>query len=75
LVKIKSIELENSLPVRIVVELTVEEAAQIAKWTGSLSPVTGMTGETSELYGALTGSVFNRFWDDGVDGYLRGETE
>lgn len=73
--KIKSIELENSLPVRIVVELTVEEAAQIAKWTGSLSPVTGMTGETSELYGALTGSVFNRFWDDGVDGYLRGETE
>jgi hypothetical protein len=75
LVKITRIDLEDGRPVRITAELTVEEAAQIAKWTGSLSPVTGMTGETSELYGALTGSVFNRFWDDGVDGYLRGETE
>ncbi len=72
---IRTIELENGKPTKIVAELTVEEVAQIAKWAGSLSPATGGTDETSELYEAATGDLFNRFWEDGVDGFLRGDDE
>jgi hypothetical protein len=75
-VRIRTIHLDDKeRPSSVVAEMTIEEAAQIAKWAGSLSPDTGMTGETSELYGSLVGSVFNRFWSDGVDGYRRGDDE
>lgn len=73
---IHRIELENGKPTKIVAELTVEQAAQIAKWTGSLSPATSPSpNETTAMYNALAGDLFNRFWDDGIDGYLRGDSE
>lgn len=72
---IRRIELENGKPTKIVAELTIEQAAQISKWTGSLSPATGGNDETGAMYEALSGDLFNRFWDDGVDGYLRGDDE
>ena len=75
MVIIRRIDLEGGKPTKIVAELSVEQAAQIAKWTGSLAPATGGTAETGELYEALTGDLFNRFWSDGVDGYLRGDDE
>jgi hypothetical protein len=73
---IRRIELAASKPVSIVAELTIEEAAQIANWTGSLSPASSPSPvETSAMYEALTGDLFNRFWDGGVDGYLNGDDE
>lgn len=70
---IKTIDLDDGRPVKITAELSVEEAAQIAQWTGRLT--TDQTSQTSEIYNALVGDVFNRYWDAGVDGYLRGEDD
>lgn len=62
---------------RVTVEMGVDEAAFLAKLIG------GMTGPSSEqvmpggkaigeqIYESLVGSIFNRFFDDGVDEYLR----
>lgn len=71
--KINNIELEDGKPVRIHAGLSIEEAAQIARWTGRLT--TEQTSQTREIYDSLAGELFNRYWDDGVDGYLRGEDD
>ena len=56
------------------IEPAVEKTgAQIARWTGRLT--TDQTSQTSGMYNALVGDVFNRYWDAGVDGYLRGEDD
>lgn len=75
--KIQSIRLdEEENPDLIVMEMTAVEAAFIARLTGSLSPrdVIDALGEdpcwfnaSAEVYNALTGSVFNRFYDDGIN--------
>ena len=73
--QIKTIDLNDGKPVRVTADLTVTEAAQIARWTGGLSPATGGTEETGEIYECLTGELFNRFWDSGVDGYTQGDQD
>jgi hypothetical protein len=75
--KIQSIRLDaEENPDLIVVEMTADEAAFIARLTGSLSPHDVITalGEdprwfnaSAEVFNALTGSVFNRFYDDGIN--------
>lgn len=67
---ITNITLVNDEPVAITVVLTTAEAAAIAKWAGSLTP---NTAETSSLYLCLMSGLFNRFYEDGVDGYLAGD--
>lgn len=72
--KVKKIEFDDDGELEFVtVRMAAEEAAFIVKFTGRLS------GETSEevmtrggpanhgLYSCLTGEVFNRLYDDGVD--------
>lgn len=78
----KNLALENGKPVMVTVEMTIGEAAAIAKIFGGLShntfteKVPALTsGEHDEVYSCLVGEVFNRFWDDGVDGFLRGDAE
>lgn len=77
----KNLTLANGKPSRVTVEMTIEEAAAIAKTFGGMSYTTfhqkfpGLGTEFSEIYGCLVGEVFNRFWDDGVDGFLRGDEE
>lgn len=75
---IKSIELDDEENVEFVtVRLAAEEAAYIASFTGK------QTGETAEaimpggapanshLYEAMTGGVFNRWYDGGVEEWRR----
>lgn len=77
--EIRTIELEDGLPVRVTAEMSADEAALMAQLTGRNSSVTANEimrsgGDANgEIYGCLTGELFNRFWDDGVGGYLRGE--
>jgi len=68
---IQRIDFEAGRPAGVVVELTVEEAAQLAKWTGSATA--GRTIEMSDMYRVLSQTVFNPYWSDGVDGYLNGD--
>jgi hypothetical protein len=68
---------DDEMPETVTVELTIHEAALFARMTGSLSPVTvtnaiGASWATvNELaYEGLAHGVFNRYWDDGVDGII-----
>lgn len=51
------------MPSTINVTMTIEEALWIAKVAGQ------QRGESphSGIYDCLTGDVFNRYWDDGLD--------
>lgn len=78
--KIRKIELNDGQPTKVTAELTVVEAAYLARITGKQNGITaaefmaGGSDANTEIYSCLTGELFNRFYDDGVDGYLRGET-
>lgn len=65
---------EGAIPSEIAVTMTLEEAAVIAEVFGSFSD-TEMTRRKlpflPEVYEVLCGDVFNRYWDDGVDGAVR----
>lgn len=75
--KIKTIELADGLPSEITVVMTEREAALIARLIGPTTATErnkiqhdgGAVG--NNVYAALTGGVFNRFYDSGVDGVLR----
>lgn len=71
--QIRNISLdEDQMPDTITVDMDISEAIQIAQWAGkTASP----THEMATIHGGLCGYVFNRFWDDGVDGAARGDTE
>lgn len=76
--KIKAIHLnDEELPDTITVEMTRDEALIMARVTGGYSDKTareahGDIGYASTgIYDALVGSVFNRYWDDGVQEAFR----
>lgn len=78
--QVNQINLEEGDPSNVVVSMTTREAALITKVLGRLSMTTAKemglgdySSEHSETYACLTGDFFNRFWDDGVDGFIRGE--
>jgi hypothetical protein len=54
---------DGAIPSMITVTMTLAEAVWIGKAAGRTS------GEvSSHIYATLTGDVFNRFWDNGIDG-------
>lgn len=63
--KIKKIILNaDDMPKTVVAHLTVREAAWIAERAGRTT-----ADEIAEgLYEGMAGSLFNRYWDCGVDG-------
>lgn len=71
--KIRSIAMDDEeQPETITVDMTIREAALIVRLIGPMSDIQladtqsdgGRTG--GEIYDALNGCVFNRFWEDGV---------
>lgn len=66
--RITRIDLENGRPVRVAAELSADEAAHLTRLTGKQSD-----DLSADVYDCLTGELFNRFYGDGVDGYLRGD--
>ena len=67
---------DEAMPATITVEMTLNEAALMARLTGALSPtaVTSGLGDGPRWFNAadgvfdcLTGELFNRFWDNGVE--------
>ena len=49
----------------ISVDMTIEEACWIAKVTGSVNNANSKLH--SDIYSCLSGAVFNRFYEDGVN--------
>lgn len=66
---------KNEQPSEVTIVMSVDEAAHLAKHCGKLAPATVQPPDsyfaTSGLYRCLTGMVFNAYWEDGVDDYLR----
>lgn len=65
---------DNERPATVTVEMTVDEAAATAKHFGGI-PGDKMPHGCGDIYDRLTSSFFNCFWEDGVDGCLRGKDE
>lgn len=72
--KVRSIEFEEgdegAIPSEITVTMSRIEAAAIARVFGKFSDVElekrGLP--QTEIYNVLVGDVFNRYWEDGLDG-------
>lgn len=66
---------EKEWPQEITVTMTVGEAALLVKHCGrqSLLSANECYEATNALYDALTGMVFNAYYENGVDDYLQGE--
>lgn len=77
--KIKSFKFtKKGKPKKITVEMSLDEAAFITKTVGrmnSLEAVEVMEGADlfhSEIYYCFVGELFNKFYYNGVDGYING---
>lgn len=72
--RVRSIELgDDEMPVSVTVDLTIEEAEVIAALAGAVIPssLAVAAGPVYErvperIYDSLVGSVFNRFWENGL---------
>lgn len=68
-------------PKKVVVEMTTDEAAFIAKMIGAMNyhkaeEVIAGAGDNDlhgEIYGCLVGELFNRYYSNGVEGYIAGD--
>lgn len=64
---------EGAIPAEITVTMTLEEAVAIAHVFGDFTDkdLEDKGLPQTDIYSALTGDVFNRYWDDGLDGARR----
>lgn len=58
-----------AMPTGEPIGLSIYTTARIAKYFGRLTPSDDVT---HEIWDCLTGVVFNRFWDGGLDDYWAG---
>lgn len=72
---------DDQLPAKAVAELTIDEMIWITRVTGRQNfqtaeeLVPGFGAASSEVYHCLSGGLFNRFWECGLDGAIRGDVE
>ena len=76
--QIKAIEMDDDEnPAFVTVRMSIEEAAFVARFTGMHNDRTANeimpngAESSSSLFQATAYNLFNRFYDDGVDEYLR----
>jgi hypothetical protein len=68
---------DDENPKEILVRLTIEEAGYLGRLTGTQSDnsaeaiMQGGTLLNSEVYHCLSGNVFNRYWEDGLNDYFK----
>lgn len=73
------IDFQYGSPDAITVTMSVAEAAFITTLLGRMNDleqdnvIAGGAHAGRGIYDCLTGDLFNRYWDDGVDGYLSGD--
>lgn len=57
----------DAFPATVTVEMSIADALVIAEIYGQMNGIAHQaTGATGGPYDCLVGSVFNRYWDDGV---------
>ncbi|QAU06617.1 hypothetical protein SEA_WILLIAMBOONE_114 [Gordonia phage WilliamBoone] len=77
--RVRTIDLdENGFPEQVTVVMSRAEAEWIALALGSLTGEQeaairpGYREQNGEVYNALVGELFNRFWEDGINDAVRG---
>lgn len=68
---------EGAFPSEVTVTMSITEAAQIATLCGEMSDkaMTDRGWPVTHIYTDLTANVFNRYWEDGLVGMMRGDSE
>lgn len=71
---VRQIEFDDAgNPIRITVDMTIDQAGDVASVLGRLrSTDDGWTERTREVWSALSSQVFNRLWEDGLNGWQAG---
>lgn len=75
--RIDNIKMGGGLPSEVTVTMSIQQAAAIATVFGKMNGFAhrrlGLANEDEDfsIYDVLTGDLFNRFWDDGVNEYNR----
>lgn len=79
--RVRSIEFDDDEdPEFVTVRMPIQQAAYLATITGKQSSITanefmrGGAEANTEVYNALVGSVFNRYFDGGVQEYVECNT-
>lgn len=78
--KIESIRFEQNkdgaTPSEVTVTMSITEAAQVACLFGEMSDksMADRGWPLTHIYTDLTSNLFNRYWEDGLEGLMRGET-
>lgn len=69
-------EQEYAQPSFVTITMSITEAAQIACLFGELSDkAVTERRELTTIYRDLTANVFNRYWEDGLEGAMRGDRQ
>lgn len=65
----------GAFPSEVTVTMSIVEAQQIACLFGEISDkaVTDRGWPITRIYNDLTANVFNRYWEDGLEGSMRGD--
>jgi hypothetical protein len=80
-VKVESLKFEQreegAFPSEVTVTMSITEAAQIACLFGEMSDkaMADRGWPTTHIYTDLTANVFNRYWEDGLEGSMRGDSQ
>jgi hypothetical protein len=80
-VRIESLKFEYAdgyaRPSEVTLTMSITEAAQIACIFGELSDksLADRSWPITHIYTDLTSNVFNRYWEDGLEGAMRGDRE
>lgn len=78
---IQTIQLSDGQPTQVTLSVSVRQAALMVKVLGRMSNddlekvMTGGDVAGSDVYCCLDRQLFDRFWSNGIDGYLSGDKE
>lgn len=79
--KITKIALDDGRPDEVTAVLTLDELIYIGLTIGKHAPTDANARMpegnrvVTEIWNCLTGELFNRYWDDGINGAARGDDE
>lgn len=78
---IQAIQLSDGQPTQVTLSMSVQQAALVTKVIGRMSRddlekvMTGADVAGYDMYCCLDKQLFDRFWSNGIDGYLSGDKE
>lgn len=73
--EVHKIELKDNRPDRVTLTLPIEFLAHVTSWVGHTPPNQFPHESFHGFYDAMTSTVFNTFWENGVNGCIDGDED